>query len=131
MIHLHRVLSAAVICLALAEFAGAQVSPPPIPQGLKKVGATIDGSAREKIQALVVAQFNRMVSPDAKADVQKVVREAREALAMEAKDGTQPASPEYQAAYAEAVVEACEGNKTEAAKRLGIGRNTLARLLRR
>jgi Nif-specific regulatory protein len=35
------------------------------------------------------------------------------------------------ARYAEATVEACEGNKTEAAKRLGIGRNTLARLLRR
>jgi Nif-specific regulatory protein len=35
------------------------------------------------------------------------------------------------ARYAEAVVAACEGNKTEAAKKLGIGRNTLARLLRR
>ena len=33
--------------------------------------------------------------------------------------------------YAEAVVAACDGNKTEAAKRLDIGRNTLARLLRR
>jgi transcriptional regulator with GAF, ATPase, and Fis domain len=33
--------------------------------------------------------------------------------------------------YAEAVVTASEGNKTEAAKRLGIGRNTLARLVRR
>jgi Nif-specific regulatory protein len=33
--------------------------------------------------------------------------------------------------YAQATVEACEGNKTEAAKRLGIGRNTLARLLRK
>ncbi len=35
------------------------------------------------------------------------------------------------ARYAEATVEACEGNKTEAAKKLAIGRNTLARLLRR
>jgi Nif-specific regulatory protein len=35
------------------------------------------------------------------------------------------------ARYAEATMEACEGNKTEAAKKLGIGRNTLARLLRR
>jgi transcriptional regulator with GAF, ATPase, and Fis domain len=33
--------------------------------------------------------------------------------------------------YAEATVASCDGNKTEAAKRLGIGRNTLARLLRR
>jgi DNA-binding NtrC family response regulator len=33
--------------------------------------------------------------------------------------------------YAEATVEACDGNKTEAAKKLGIGRNTLTRLLRR
>jgi Nif-specific regulatory protein len=33
--------------------------------------------------------------------------------------------------YAQATVEACEGNKTEAAKRLGIGRNTLTRLLRK
>ena len=38
---------------------------------------------------------------------------------------------EATARYAEATVEACEGNKTEAAKQLGIGRNTLARLLRR
>jgi DNA-binding NtrC family response regulator len=38
---------------------------------------------------------------------------------------------EASARYAEATVEACEGNKTEAAKRLGIGRNTLARLVRR
>jgi Nif-specific regulatory protein len=38
---------------------------------------------------------------------------------------------EATARYAEAVVAACEGNKTEAAKRLGIGRNTLARLVRR
>jgi Nif-specific regulatory protein len=35
------------------------------------------------------------------------------------------------ARYAEATVDACDGNKTDAAKRLGIGRNTLARLLRR
>jgi Nif-specific regulatory protein len=35
------------------------------------------------------------------------------------------------ARYAEAVVAACEGNKTEAARKLGIGRNTLARLLKR
>ena len=35
------------------------------------------------------------------------------------------------ARYAEAVVTVCEGNKTEAAKKLGIGRNTLARLLKR
>ncbi len=35
------------------------------------------------------------------------------------------------ARYAEATIDACEGNKTEAAKKLGIGRNTLARLLRR
>jgi DNA-binding NtrC family response regulator len=33
--------------------------------------------------------------------------------------------------YAEATVDACDGNKTEAAKKLGIGRNTLGRLLRR
>jgi Nif-specific regulatory protein len=33
--------------------------------------------------------------------------------------------------YAEAMVDACKGNKTEAAKQLEIGRNTLARLLRR
>jgi DNA-binding NtrC family response regulator len=32
--------------------------------------------------------------------------------------------------YVEAMVRACEGNKTEAAKRLGVGRNTLARALR-
>jgi Nif-specific regulatory protein len=32
--------------------------------------------------------------------------------------------------YAQATVDACAGNKTEAAKRLGVGRNTLARLLR-
>jgi DNA-binding NtrC family response regulator len=32
--------------------------------------------------------------------------------------------------YVEAMVKACEGNKTEAAKRLGVGRNTLARALR-
>jgi Nif-specific regulatory protein len=32
--------------------------------------------------------------------------------------------------YAQATVEACNGNKTEAAKRLGIGRNTLARVLK-
>jgi Nif-specific regulatory protein len=38
---------------------------------------------------------------------------------------------EATARYAEAVVAACDGNKTEAAKRLDIGRNTLARLLRR
>jgi DNA-binding NtrC family response regulator len=38
---------------------------------------------------------------------------------------------EASARYAEATVEACEGNKTEAAKKLGIGRNTLTRLLRR
>jgi Nif-specific regulatory protein len=38
---------------------------------------------------------------------------------------------EATARYAEAVVTACEGNKTEAAKRLQIGRNTLARLLKR
>jgi transcriptional regulator with GAF, ATPase, and Fis domain len=38
---------------------------------------------------------------------------------------------EATARYAEAVVAASEGNKTEAAKRLGIGRNTLARLVRR
>jgi Nif-specific regulatory protein len=38
---------------------------------------------------------------------------------------------EATARYAEAVVTACEGNKTEAAKRLEIGRNTLARLVRR
>ncbi|APR83839.1 Response regulator of zinc sigma-54-dependent two-component system [Minicystis rosea] len=38
---------------------------------------------------------------------------------------------EATARYAEAMVTACEGNKTEAAKRLGIGRNTLARLLKR
>jgi transcriptional regulator with GAF, ATPase, and Fis domain len=35
------------------------------------------------------------------------------------------------AVYADAVVHACEGNKTEAAKRLGIGRNTLARILKK
>jgi Nif-specific regulatory protein len=35
------------------------------------------------------------------------------------------------ARYAEAVVTECEGNKTEAARKLGIGRNTLARLLLR
>ena len=35
------------------------------------------------------------------------------------------------ARYAEATVSACAGNKTEAAKRLGIGRNTLARILRK
>jgi Nif-specific regulatory protein len=35
------------------------------------------------------------------------------------------------ARYSEATIDACEGNKTEAAKKLGIGRNTLARLLRR
>ncbi len=33
--------------------------------------------------------------------------------------------------YAEATVTACDGNKSEAAKKLGIGRNTLARHLRR
>ncbi|MFT3773760.1 MAG: sigma-54-dependent Fis family transcriptional regulator [Minicystis sp.] len=38
---------------------------------------------------------------------------------------------EATARYAEAMVTACEGNKTEAAKKLGIGRNTLARLLKR
>jgi Nif-specific regulatory protein len=32
--------------------------------------------------------------------------------------------------YVEAMVQACDGNKTEAAKRLGVGRNTLARALR-
>lgn len=32
--------------------------------------------------------------------------------------------------YVEAMVKACDGNKTEAAKRLGVGRNTLARALR-
>jgi DNA-binding NtrC family response regulator len=34
-------------------------------------------------------------------------------------------------AYAEAVVQACNGNKALAAKKLGVGRNTLARLLKR
>jgi Nif-specific regulatory protein len=34
-------------------------------------------------------------------------------------------------AYAEAVVKACNGNKALAAKKLGVGRNTLARLLKR
>ena len=34
-------------------------------------------------------------------------------------------------AYAEAVVRACNGNKALAAKKLGVGRNTLARLLKR
>ncbi len=38
---------------------------------------------------------------------------------------------EASARYAEATVEACGGNKTEAARKLGIGRNTLARLVRR
>jgi len=38
---------------------------------------------------------------------------------------------EASARYAAATVEACEGNKSEAAKKLGIGRNTLARHLRR
>jgi Nif-specific regulatory protein len=38
---------------------------------------------------------------------------------------------EVAARYAQATVDACEGNKTEAAKKLGMGRNTLARLLRR
>ncbi len=33
--------------------------------------------------------------------------------------------------YVEATVEACAGNKTEAAKKLGVGRNTIARALRR
>jgi Nif-specific regulatory protein len=32
--------------------------------------------------------------------------------------------------YAQATVDACGGNKTEAARRLGIGRNTLARVLK-
>jgi Nif-specific regulatory protein len=33
--------------------------------------------------------------------------------------------------YVDATVKACEGNKTEAAKRLGIGRNTIGRALRK
>jgi Nif-specific regulatory protein len=35
------------------------------------------------------------------------------------------------ARYAEATIDACEGNKTEAARKLAIGRNTLTRLIRR
>ncbi|MGH7280978.1 MAG: helix-turn-helix domain-containing protein, partial [Polyangiaceae bacterium] len=34
-------------------------------------------------------------------------------------------------AYAEAILKSCAGNKALAAKKLGIGRNTLARLLKR
>jgi Nif-specific regulatory protein len=33
--------------------------------------------------------------------------------------------------YVEATVAACDGNKTEAARRLGVGRNTITRVLRR
>ena len=33
--------------------------------------------------------------------------------------------------YVDATVKACEGNKTEAARRLGIGRNTIGRALRK
>jgi Nif-specific regulatory protein len=34
-------------------------------------------------------------------------------------------------AYVEATIAACQGNKTEAAKRLGIGRNTISRVIKR
>jgi DNA-binding NtrC family response regulator len=34
-------------------------------------------------------------------------------------------------AYVEATIEACGGNKTEAARRLGIGRNTISRVIKR
>ena len=33
--------------------------------------------------------------------------------------------------YVAATVAACDGNKTEAARRLGVGRNTIARALRK
>ena len=103
MIHFHRVLFSLVACLALAGFAGAQITPPlSIPQTLKTAGS-VDNDGKEKIKAFVAAQFKRMVSPDASADPQKAMRDGREALAQDAKAGSQPASPEYQAVYADAV----------------------------
>ena len=102
MIHFHRVLFSLVACLAVAGFSGAQPTPSlSIPQALKT--GTVDNDGKEKIKAFVAAQFKKMVSPDAAADPQKAARDAREALAQDAKAGSQPASPEYQAAYTEAV----------------------------
>ncbi|MFI5381343.1 MAG: hypothetical protein ACHRHE_18760 [Tepidisphaerales bacterium] len=102
MIHSHRVLFALVAWLALAGFAGAQPAPADIPQNIK-TAAAIDNDAKEKIKAFVAAQFKRLVSPDPTADPQKSARDAREALAQAAKAGSQPASPEYQAVYTDAV----------------------------
>ncbi len=103
MIHFHRVLFSLVACLALAGFAGAQLTPPlSIPQTLKAAGS-IDNDGKEKIKSFVAAQFKRILSPDVTTDPQKSMREAREALAQESKAGSQPASPDYQAVYAEAV----------------------------
>jgi Nif-specific regulatory protein len=63
-----------------------------------------------------------------------VKRQAEPAAAPSPRDVALPIGlslDEATARYAEATVTACEGNKTEAAKKLGIGRNTLARLLKR
>ncbi len=102
MIHPQRVVFSLALCLLLAGFAGAQVALPAMPQGIKSA-TTIDADGKAKIQAYVSAQFKRLLSPDPAGDPQKTVREARDALSVDAKAGSQPASAEYQAVYTDAV----------------------------
>ena len=82
-----------------------------------------------------------VLSPDGRIDGPRTCRRrgapprrrrgAGERRRRRGRGAARPLARRGDAALRRATVAACDGNKTEAAKRLGIGRNTLTRLLRR